>query len=87
MHDGGTIQALGLIGAAVMPLWNIPLIIRIGRRRSSKDLGLSWTLGIFACILLMLPAGLISPDPILKVFSAANTVLFAGVVIQVVRYR
>ena len=87
MHDGAIIRILGLIGAAVMPLWNIPLIIRIGRRRSSKDLGLSWTLGIFACILLMLPAGLISPDPILKIFSVANTVLFGGVVIQVVRYR
>ena len=87
MHDGGMIRALGLIGATVMPLWNIPLIIRIGRRRSSKDLGVSWTLGIFACILLMLPASLISPDPILKIFSVANTVLFGGVVIQVVRYR
>lgn len=80
-------HTLGLIAAVVMPLWNIPLILRIGRRKSSKDISLSWALGIFACILLMLPSALASPDAIFRTFGIANTVLFAGVVVQVIRYR
>ena len=81
------IQRLGLVAAIIMPLWNIPLMVRIARRKSSKDLSLGWALGIFACILVMLPSGLTSPDHVFRVFTVANTVLFAGVVIQVLRYR
>lgn len=80
-------HTLGLIAAVVMPLWNIPLIIRIARRRSSQDISLSWALGVFACILLMLPSAWRSPDAIFRVFGVVNTVLFAGVVVQVIRYR
>jgi len=81
------IQAVGLIAAIVMPLWNIPLIIRIHRRKSSRDISLTWALGILACILLILPSALVSPDVIFRVFSLLNTVLFGAVVIQVLRYR
>ncbi len=80
-------QHIGLIAAVVMPLWNIPLIIRIGRRKSSKDISLSWTLGVYACILLMLPSALTSPDLTFRVFGIVNTVLFGAVVVQVLRYR
>ena len=81
------IQDIGLIAAVVMPFWNIPLILKIARRRSSKDLSLGWALGVFACILLMLPAALVSPDRIFKTFSLINTVLFGAVVVQILRYR
>lgn len=81
------IEQLGLIAAIVMPFWNIPLIIQIERRKSSKDISPSWALGIFSCILLMLPSALVSPDPIFKVFGILNAVFFAGVVVEVVRYR
>ena len=80
-------QTLGLIAAVVMPLWNIPLIIRIARRKSSKDLSLAWALGVWGCILLMLPSALASPDVIFKAFGIANTVLFTAVVVQIIRYR
>ena len=81
------IETLGLIAAVVLPFWNIPLIIRIGRRRSSQDVSLWWTLGVFVCLLLMLPSGVVSTDPVFKVFSVVNVVLFGAVVIQVIRYR
>lgn len=81
------IQTLGLIAAVVLPLWNVPLIIRIAKRKSSKDISLSWALGVFACILLLLPSALASPDAIFRVFTIVNAALFAGVVIQVLRYR
>ena len=81
------IQTLGLIGALILPLWNIPLIIHIGRRRSSKDINLAWTVGVFVCLLIILPSALVSADRVFKVFSVVNIVFFAGVVIQVIRYR
>lgn len=81
------LRTLGLIAAVLMPLWNIPLIVRLERRKSSQDLSLVWTLGVWICILLMLPSGLTSPDPIFRVFIVANTVLFSAVVVQVLRYR
>ncbi len=81
------IQEIGLVAAVAMPFWNIPLIIKIARRKSSNDLSLSWALGVFVCILLMLPAALISPDRAFKAFSVVNTVLFGAVVVQILRYR
>ncbi len=81
------IQTLGLMAAIIMPLWNIPLILRISRRKSSGDISVAWALGIYACILLMLPAGLASADISFKVYAVLNVLLFSGVVIQVLRYR
>jgi hypothetical protein len=81
------IQTLGFIGAVVLPLWNIPLIVKIQRRRSSRDLSLSWAVGVWACLVLMLPSGLASPDPVYRVFAVMNVVLFSGVLAQVLRFR
>lgn len=80
-------ETLGLIAAVAMPFWNIPLIIRIGRRKSSGDISLAWAVGVFACILLMLPSGLTSPDRVFKTFAIINTILFGAVTVQVIRYR
>ena len=80
-------QTLGLIAAVLMPLWNIPLIVRIEQRKSSKDISVPWALGVLSCILLMLPAALDSPDAIFKAFGIVNAVLFGAVVIQILRYR
>ena len=81
------IQTLGLIGALAMPLFNIPLIVRLQRRRSSQDVSLSWALGVWGCMWVMLPAGLASPDPVFRAFNVANIVLFSLVVVQILRFR
>ena len=78
---------LGMVAAIVLPLWNIPLILNIERRRSSKDISLWWAWGIWGCLALMLPASLASPDPVFRIFGIINIVLFTAVVIQVLRYR
>ena len=78
---------LGLIGAIVLPLWNIPLIARIRQRRSSKDISMAWALGVFACLVLMLPSGLASADPVYKLFAILNVCCFGVVVVCVIRYR
>ena len=81
------IRLVGLVAGIVLPFWNIPLIVKIQRRKSSKDISLPWALGIFSCIILMLPAALASPDAIFKAFSIINVAMFSVVVIQVLRYR
>ena len=80
-------QTVGLIAAVAMPFWNIPLILRIRRRKSSNDISLPWALGVLSCMVLMLPSALASPDIIFKVFGLMNTILFTAVVVQVIRYR
>ena len=82
-----TIQLISMIAAVAMPLWNIPLVINIQRRKSSKDISLAWALGVFACIVLMLPAALCSPDKVFKAYAIVNTVFFGMVAAQVLRFR
>ncbi len=81
------IQTLGLIAAVAMPFWNIPLILKIARRKSAKDMSLAWAFGVMLCMLLMLPSALASTDVVFRVFGIVNAVLFAAVVVQIVRYR
>ena len=81
------ITQLGLIAAGILPLWNIPLIVRISRRKSSRDVSVWWAFGVFGCLLAMLPAGLASVDAVFRTFSLVNVILFSLVVIQVLRYR
>jgi hypothetical protein len=78
---------LGLAAAIILPLTNIPLIIKLERRKSSRDLSLWWAGGVWVCLLLMLPSGLASSDTVFTVFTILNVILFTGVFIQVIRYR
>jgi uncharacterized protein with PQ loop repeat len=80
-------QTIGLIAAITLPLWNIPLILKIIKRKSSRDISLSWALGVWVCILLMAPSGFISVDIVWKTFNIVNVVLFTAVVVVVVKYR
>ncbi len=81
------VTLLGMLAAIVLPFWNIPLILRIRQRKSSHDMSLWWTFGVWGCLLLMLPSGLASPDPVFRVFAVVNLVLFSAVVVQILRYR
>ena len=81
------IRWVGLVAAVVLPFWNIPLILKIQQRKSSRDISMAWALGVFVCLLLMFPSGLRSPDPVFRVFTVVNLTLFSAVVFHVVRYR
>jgi hypothetical protein len=78
---------LALIASILLPLWNIPLIIRIKQRKSSSDISLLWLFGVWICSIIMLPAGIKSSDIIWKSFSITNIVLFTCVVITALIYR
>ncbi len=81
------IQILGLIASIALPLWNIPLIIRIIQRKSSRDVSLAWAIGVWVCIILMFPAGITSPDFVWRTYTVINTIFFTGVALTVYIYR
>lgn len=78
---------LGLIAAVILPLWNIPLIIRIIKRKSSFDISLWWALGVWVCMLLMAPSGFTSPDIVWRTYNIVNIIFFTGVVAVTLIYR
>ena len=81
------IKEIGFISAIVLPLWNIPLIIRIVQRKSSRDISLYWALGVWTCFILMAPSGFASKDLVWRTFNITNLILFTLVVIFVLAYR
>ena len=81
------INTIGLIASVVLPLWNIPLIIKIIKRKSSADVSLWWVFGVWICLVLMFPSGMSSADIIFKTFCLTNLILFSAVVIITVKYR
>ncbi len=87
MTSSDLVQAMGMVSAVALPFWNIPLIWRIQKRRSADDLSPAWALGIWVCLIGMLPSGLASPDGVFKVFTVVNLGLFSAVVFQVLRFR
>lgn len=80
-------ETIALIGSIALPMWNIPLVIHIIKRKSSKDISLPWALGVWVCILLMFPQALISKDLVWKTFSIMNIVMFSAVVFVTLYYR
>jgi len=81
------IEKIGLVAAISLPLFNIPLILKIIQRKSSKDLSLTWVLGVWVCIVLMFPSGFQSDDVVWKVFNIVNITFFTVVMIVTVKYR
>ena len=77
----------GMISSVVLPFFNIPLMMRMVRRKSSEDLSLVWVVGVFFCIVGMVPAALRSSDVIFKVFEIVNLIFFSGVTFLTIRYR
>lgn len=78
---------IGLAAAVILPFWNIPLVVRIIKRKSSRDISLWWALGVWICVLCMAPAGFMSPDIVWRVFNIVNLFMFSFVVFFVVLYR
>ncbi len=80
-------EKIALIAAIVLPLWNIPLILRIIKRKSSKDISIYWALGVWICFLLMAPDGFTSSDLVWRTFNIVNLIFFTVVVVVVLAYR
>ena len=81
------IQTVGMVSGIIMPFFNIPLIVRIIRRRSSEDISLVWVVGAWICVMGMLPQSLQSPDPVLLTFAIVNCLFFSGVFLSVLYFH
>ena len=80
-------EKIALLASIILPLWNIPLIVRIVKRKSSRDISLYWAVGVWTCFALMAPAGFTSEDLVWKTFNIVNFVFFTLVFIFVLVYR
>ena len=78
---------MGFVAGIAMPFFNIPLVLKIWKRRSSADISLTWTLGIWGSILIMTPAAIISSDPVFRIFGIMNLALFSTVLFSVLKFR
>ena len=87
MSHHSWIQILGLVASVVLPFFNIPLMARMIRRKSSDDLSLVWVAGVFVCIVATLPAAWKSTDLIFKVYQIINVIFFSGVVFLAFYFR
>lgn len=85
MHDA--IAVVGMIAGIILPLFNIPLIVKLIQRKSSADFSLSWAIGVWVCILLMTPQGLRSADIAFRTYSYVNIIFFTVVLFFVLKYR
>lgn len=81
------IDKIAFVAAIVLPLFNIPLIIRIVQRKSSKDISLWWVYGVWTCILLMAPSSFQSEDIVWRFFNYNNVFFFTAVVFVTFKYR
>jgi hypothetical protein len=71
----------------LMPFFNIPLILRIVKRRSSEDISLAWVIGVWVCIVGMVPASIVSSDVVLYTFGIVNVIFFTGVLLAVLCFH
>ncbi len=81
------IELVGTVSGVALPLFNIPLIARLLKRKSSQDMSLVWAVGVWVCIVLMTPQGLRSSDIAFRLYSIVNIIFFSIVVFLVLKYR
>jgi uncharacterized protein with PQ loop repeat len=81
------LELCAMVASVLMPFFNIPLILRIINRHSSNDLSLLWVLGVYICMLLMLPYGILYGGVVLKAFSITNVIFFSIVVFVTMLFR
>ena len=80
-------QKIALIAAIILPLWNIPLIVRVIKRKSSKDISVYWALGVWTCFVFMAPEAIRTDDIVWKTFNIVNLIFFSAVLVTVLVYR
>ena len=80
-------KMIGFWAAVILPLWDIPLMVRVVRRKSSEDISMVWAVGLWATSVLMAPSAFIAGDVVAMGFNMVNVIMLTGVVIVVIKYR
>jgi uncharacterized protein with PQ loop repeat len=78
---------IGLWAAIILPLWDIPLIVRVVQRKSSQDISMGWAVGIWISSVLMAPSAFLSGDSMAIGFNTVNVIMVTAVLIVVFNYR
>jgi uncharacterized protein with PQ loop repeat len=77
----------GLVAGLILPFFNLAQIIRMIKFKSSHDVSIVWCIGVWTCIMLMLPSALISEDTVYRTFSMVNVAFFSSLVGTAIYYR
>ena len=80
-------KTIGFWAAVALPLWDIPLILRIVQRKSSQDISMVWAVGLWASSVLMAPSAFVSGDKLAIGFNTMNVIMLTIVLIVVIKYR
>ena len=80
-------KTIGFWAAVILPLWDIPLIVRVIQRKSSQDISLTWAVGIWITSILMAPSAFISQDKLAIGFNTMNVIMLTAVVAVTFKYR
>jgi uncharacterized protein with PQ loop repeat len=81
------LKTIGLLAATILPLWDIPLIVRIVRRKSSQDISLIYAVGIWVTALMMAPSAFVSGDKLAIGFNTMNVIMLTAVMVVTIKYR
>ena len=81
------IEKIGIVSSVALPLFNIPLIVRLLKRKRSEDFSLVWAVGVWVCIILMTPQALRSSDIAFRTYGTVNILFFSVVTFLIVKYR
>lgn len=71
----------------ILPFFNLAQIFRMIKFKSSHDVSIVWCIGVWVCIILMLPSALISEDRVYRLFSIVNVGFFTLLVSTAVYFR
>jgi hypothetical protein len=80
-------ETIAFWAAVILPLWDIPLIVRIVRRKSSQDISVLWAAGLWVCAILMTPSAFIAANKVAIGFNIMNVIMLTVVLIVVIKYR
>jgi uncharacterized protein with PQ loop repeat len=80
-------DTIGFWAGVTLPLWDIPLIVRIIKRKSSSDISLSWIAGFWICSVLMTPPSFIDGNKLAMGFNTVNVIMLSIVLVVVLKYR
>ena len=80
-------KTIGFWAGVILPLWDIPLMVRMYQRKSSQDISMVWAVGIWASAVLMTPSSFITGDKLAIGFNIMNVTMLTGVLIMTIKYR
>lgn len=81
-------DTIGLWAGIILPLWDIPLIVKIIRRKSSEDISLFWMWGLWGSSVLMAPsAWMAHTNKAAIAFNIVNVAALTVLLIVVLKYH